>query len=64
LPGPIHEPSVPAFSVLELVSPVSLLVASTYSGTLGALAVISVWLGATALVRVAMAVFRGPRRAV
>jgi hypothetical protein len=48
----------------ELLSPGSLIIASTYAGTLGALLVVSLWLGVTALVHTSLLVLRKIERAV
>ena len=62
--SPRPAPSVPSLPLAELVSPMLLVVAATYAGTLGALCLVSLWLGATALLHLVLLAFRRMRRAV
>jgi hypothetical protein len=62
--GRVPDPGFPGLSLVELLSPMSLVVASTYAGTLGALLVVSLWLGITALVYASLSVLRRTRRAI
>jgi hypothetical protein len=64
VPSPGANPGAPALSLADLFSPVSLIIASTYAGTLGALFVVSLWLGVTALVHTSLLVLRKIQRAV